>query len=40
MEPKKLHVIKRIARYEAYFGAAFEENVNIQLEFLSAVLGE
>ncbi len=33
-EPKRLHIIKGAGHFDPYYGASFEENINIQLEFL------
>lgn len=33
-EPKSVHVIKDVGHFEIYFGPAFEENIQVQLDFL------
>lgn len=34
LEPKQLHILKRVGHFDPYFGSAFEENIAVQLEFL------
>lgn len=35
--PKKLHVIKGVGHFDPYYGAPFEENIKVQLEFLKDI---
>lgn len=37
-EPKSVHVIKDVGHFDIYFGPAFEENIQIQLNFLNTIL--
>lgn len=38
MQPKTLHVIRNVGHFEVYFGPALEENMKVQLDFLSGIL--
>jgi fermentation-respiration switch protein FrsA (DUF1100 family) len=37
-EPKKVHVVRGVGHFGVYYGAAFEENIKVQLGFLNEVL--
>ncbi len=37
LEPKRLHIIKGAGHFDPYYGAPFEENINVQLGFLKEI---
>lgn len=39
LEPKRLHILQDAGHFDPYFGPRFEENIKVQLEFLSSIFG-